>query len=162
VGPGIANSVPREVSARRLVGGPYLARSILARQWAAQSPLPAQATAFSAPPARSGRGWLKRWVRRSVPRPDVAQLHGKPKALPILAHKLARAVYHMLLRERAFDAARFFPLTTTPEPPVRSDVEAAAPRDQLAGRPRRGAKRPRHVANTANPPEGVVTAPADH
>jgi hypothetical protein len=88
----------------------------------------------------------------------LAQQHGKPKALTILAHKLARAVYHMLRREQAFDATRFFPVTTTPEPPVRS--EADAPQDPMASRARRGAKR-RRVANTENP-EVVMTAPADH
>jgi hypothetical protein len=33
--------------------------------------------------------------------------HGKGKALTILAHKLARAVYYMLKRERAFDMNTF-------------------------------------------------------
>ena len=33
--------------------------------------------------------------------------HGKGKALTILAHKLARAVYHMLWRKEAFDMKRF-------------------------------------------------------
>lgn len=33
--------------------------------------------------------------------------HGKGKALTVLAHKLARAVYHMLKRETAFDMPRF-------------------------------------------------------
>jgi transposase len=33
--------------------------------------------------------------------------HGKGKALSILAHKLARAVYHMLTREQTFDLERF-------------------------------------------------------
>ncbi len=33
--------------------------------------------------------------------------HGKPKALTILAHKLGRATYYMLKRERAFDIAKF-------------------------------------------------------
>lgn len=90
----------------------------------------------------------------------LAQQHGKPKALTILAHKLARAVYHMRRREQAFDATRFFPVTTTPEPPVRSEAEADAPQDPMASRARRGAKR-RRVANTQNP-EVVMTAPADH
>jgi transposase len=36
--------------------------------------------------------------------------HGKAKALSILAHKLGRAVYYMLLRERTFDMTKF--LTT--------------------------------------------------
>jgi len=34
--------------------------------------------------------------------------HGKGKALSILAHKLARAVYSMLRRQEAFDVNRFF------------------------------------------------------
>ncbi len=33
--------------------------------------------------------------------------HGKAKALSILAHKLGRAVYYMLLREKAFDMNKF-------------------------------------------------------
>jgi transposase len=33
--------------------------------------------------------------------------HGKAKALTVLAHKLARAVYYMLAREQAFDLTRF-------------------------------------------------------
>ena len=33
--------------------------------------------------------------------------HGKAKALTALAHKLARAVYHMLRRKEAFDMKRF-------------------------------------------------------
>ena len=33
--------------------------------------------------------------------------HGKAKALTVLAHKLGRAVYYMLTRERAFDLSRF-------------------------------------------------------
>ena len=33
--------------------------------------------------------------------------HGKAKALTVLAHKLARAVYDMLTREQAFDLNRF-------------------------------------------------------
>jgi hypothetical protein len=32
---------------------------------------------------------------------------GKAKALTVLAHKLARAVYDMLTREQAFDPTRF-------------------------------------------------------
>ena len=33
--------------------------------------------------------------------------HGKAKALTVLAHKLARAVYYMLTREQAFALQRF-------------------------------------------------------
>jgi transposase len=34
--------------------------------------------------------------------------HGKGKALSILAHKLGRAVYYMLQRDKAFDVNKFF------------------------------------------------------
>ena len=33
--------------------------------------------------------------------------HGKAKAISILAHKLGRAVYYMLTRQKAFDMQRF-------------------------------------------------------
>jgi transposase len=39
----------------------------------------------------------------------LAAKHGKAKALSIFAHKLGRAVYYMLRRGHAFDAAKFFP-----------------------------------------------------
>jgi len=42
----------------------------------------------------------------------LAHKHGKGKALTILAHKLARAVYHMLRRGQAFEATKFFAQTT--------------------------------------------------
>lgn len=38
----------------------------------------------------------------------LASKHGKAKALSILAHKLGRAVYYMLKREKAFDMNKFF------------------------------------------------------
>jgi transposase len=38
----------------------------------------------------------------------VAKKHGKGKALTVLAHKLARAVYYMLKRGTAFDLDQFF------------------------------------------------------
>lgn len=37
----------------------------------------------------------------------LVRKHGKGKALTVLAHKLARAVYHMLKQEQAFDMQRF-------------------------------------------------------
>jgi transposase len=37
----------------------------------------------------------------------IARKHGKGKALTILAHKLARAVYYMLKRDTAFDLDKF-------------------------------------------------------
>jgi transposase len=43
----------------------------------------------------------------------LAHKHGKGKALTILAHKLARAVYYMLRREHAFDGTQFFPSTVS-------------------------------------------------
>ncbi len=43
------------------------------------------------------QAWLKR----------AASKHGKPKALSILAHKLGRTVYYLLLRDEAFDMQRF-------------------------------------------------------
>jgi hypothetical protein len=62
----------------------------------------------------------------------LAQKHGKAKALTILAHKLARAVYCMLSRGHAFDATKFFPAPaaggragpTTDRPP---DTTVSAP-----------------------------------
>jgi transposase len=38
---------------------------------------------------------------------QLAPKHGKAKALTVLAHKLARAVYYMLTREQPFDLTRF-------------------------------------------------------
>jgi transposase len=38
----------------------------------------------------------------------LAKKHGKGKALTVLAHKLARAVYYMLRRDTAFDLDKFF------------------------------------------------------
>jgi transposase len=37
----------------------------------------------------------------------IENKHGKGKALTVLAHKLARAVYHMLKRTTAFDMEKF-------------------------------------------------------
>jgi hypothetical protein len=37
----------------------------------------------------------------------LAHKHGNAKALTVLAHKLARAVYYMLTREQPFDLHRF-------------------------------------------------------
>jgi transposase len=39
----------------------------------------------------------------------LTRTHGKGKALTVLAHKLARAVYHMLTRQQAFAMSRFLP-----------------------------------------------------
>jgi transposase len=45
----------------------------------------------------AGQKYLARWAKK----------HGKGKALTVLAHKLARAVYLMLKRETAFDLDKF-------------------------------------------------------
>jgi transposase len=39
--------------------------------------------------------------------PRLEKKHGKGKALTVLAHKLARAVYHRLKRPTAFDLHKF-------------------------------------------------------
>ena len=39
---------------------------------------------------------------------NLTKIHGKGKALSILAHKLARAVFHMLKNNKPFDRDKFF------------------------------------------------------
>ncbi len=56
----------------------------------------------------------------------LAHKHGKGKALTILAHKLARAVYYMLRRGQAFDATKFFPVAAGGERPSRPESERVA------------------------------------
>ncbi|MGH2611358.1 MAG: transposase, partial [Tepidiformaceae bacterium] len=56
----------------------------------------------------------------------LAHKHGKGKALTILAHKLARAVYHMLRREQAFEAAKFFSPAARTERPARPENDGRA------------------------------------
>ena len=50
------------------------------------------------------------FIRQSQPGKEyfakLEHKHGKAKALTVLAHKLGRAVYYMLTRERAFDLQR--------------------------------------------------------
>jgi transposase len=87
----------------------------------------------------------------------LAQQHGKPKALTILAHKLARAVYYMLRREQVFDAARFFAGTAAPAPPGRATLEPGAPRGQATARAPRGARSPRLTPRPHRLAPGVVT-----
>src|SRR6266852_4754677 len=62
-------------------------------------------------------------LRRNPPAQRyVARLthkHGKGKALTILAHKLARAVYYMLRRGQAFEVTKFFAVTPGGEQPSR-------------------------------------------
>jgi hypothetical protein len=56
----------------------------------------------------------------------LAQKHGKGKALTLLAHKLARAVYYMLRRGQAFNATKFFAWTRPDEEPARAELARAA------------------------------------
>ena len=53
------------------------------------------------------------FLRHNQPGKDyftkLERKHGKAKALTVLAHKLARAVYYLLTREQAFDLQRFVP-----------------------------------------------------
>jgi transposase len=55
----------------------------------------------------------------------LAHKHGKGKALTILAHKLARAVYYMLRRGQAFEATKFFPPAARGERPARPVIDGA-------------------------------------
>jgi transposase len=53
----------------------------------------------------------------------LAHKHGKGKALTILAHKLARAVYYMLHRGQAFEVTKFFPVTAHGAQPSRPEID---------------------------------------
>ena len=57
----------------------------------------------------------------------LAHKHGKGKALTILAHKLARAVYYMLRRGQAFEVTKFFSGTAGGDRPPRAPRMAATP-----------------------------------
>jgi transposase len=65
------------------------------------------------------------FLRQNHPGKDyftkLAHKHGNAKALTVLAHKLARAVYYMLRREQAFDLQRFVAAY-----PLRGETEPAA------------------------------------
>jgi transposase len=91
----------------------------------------------------------------------LAQQHGKPKALTILAHKLARAVYYMLHRQQAFEATRFFPLTAA-SPQPNPDLESATSPDQPDPCIRRRVQRRQRPATITNPSETVMTAVLTH
>ena len=54
------------------------------------------------------RGYYSRDLRAKLFKiHSLEKKHGKGKALTVLAHKLARAVYHMLKRTTAFDREKF-------------------------------------------------------
>jgi len=56
--------------------------------------------------------------------------HGTAKTLAILAARLARAVYHMLRKEEAFDEERFFNGKAKPSPAPRRSTKPAAAQDE--------------------------------
>jgi len=56
--------------------------------------------------------------------------HGAPKALAILAARLARAVYHMLRKEEAFDEERFFNGQVEPAPAPEHSTKQSTKKDE--------------------------------
>jgi hypothetical protein len=91
----------------------------------------------------------------------LAQQHGKPKALTILAHKLARAVYYMRHRQQAFEAARFFPVN---DHLAAADFDAEVREVARSAKPcrRRRAQRRGHATPITSPAEAVMTAVPTH
>jgi transposase len=61
--------------------------------------------------------------------------HGSAKALAILAARLARAVYHMLRKQEAFDEDRFWSGQAKPGPAVTSPAKPSAANDQTEPAP---------------------------
>ena len=96
----------------------------------------------------------QRYVARLAPK------HGKGKALTILAHKLARAVYDMLRCEQAFEATTFFPLTAPGERSARPAIagvtrDAGHDASRSAGPPRpdrQGGRDPPEITRGGAPP----------
>ena len=81
----------------------------------------------------------------------LATKPGKGKALTILAHKLARAVYYMLRRGHAFDPNRFFHDPSPGEASRGAAVDGEAspgPAPRPSAQPRKAQRRPRHLAPT--------------
>ena len=89
----------------------------------------------------------QRYVARLAPK------HGKGKALTILAHKLARAVYYMLRRGQAFEATKFFSQATRGERPARPAIDGGA-HSEVHDASRSGPTRPdREGGRDVDPPE---------
>jgi transposase len=61
--------------------------------------------------------------------------HGSAKALAILAARLARAVYHMLRKEEAFDEERFWSGQARPAPAATRPASPASESEQAERRP---------------------------
>ena len=88
----------------------------------------------------------------------LATKHGKAKALTILAHKLARAIYSMLRRGHAFDPNTFFHDPSPGAPALGAAVTASAtlePESRPSGRQGTVRRRADHATPTAE----VVMAP---
>src|SRR5436190_3260015 len=95
-----------------------------------------------------GNPGAQRYVSR------LATKHGKGKALTILAHKLARAVYYMLRRGHAFDPNRVFHDPRPGEASRGAAVDGEAtpgPAPRPSAQPRKAQRRPRHLAPTTTP-----------
>jgi transposase len=87
----------------------------------------------------------------------LATKHGKAKALTILAHKLARAIYSMLRRGHAFDPNTFFHDPRPGAPALGTEVTASVPVEpegRQAGRQGPAHRRAGHAA----PPAEVMMA----
>jgi transposase len=67
--------------------------------------------------------------------------HGSAKALAILAERLARAVYHLLRKEEAFDEDRFWGGTVEPPPPPTGSTRPAPATKPTGPAAARGARR---------------------
>ena len=83
----------------------------------------------------------------------LAHKHGKGKALTILAHKLARAVYSMLRRGQAFEATKFFGRTGSGDRAARPEIDRIL-RDEVHDASRSGPTRhDREGGRYLDPPE---------
>jgi len=83
----------------------------------------------------------------------LAHKHGKGKALTILAHKLARAVYSMLRRRQAFEATKFFGRTGSGDRAARPEIHRIL-RDEVHDASRSGPTRhDREGGRYLDPPE---------
>jgi transposase len=86
--------------------------------------------------------------------------HGSAKTLAIVAARLARAVYHMLRKEEAFDEDRFWNGPVKPSPVPTSPREPAAANDQAKARPAATSKTRTAAAPNQARPSPAPTRPA--
>jgi hypothetical protein len=80
--------------------------------------------------------YLRSSLRARQWKQKLEKSHGPAKVMGILASRLARAVYHMLRKQEAFDEARFWNGQAAPSPGPANAAKAKAP---SAGRARRTA-----------------------